>query len=182
MAGFNQRLGGAVHKVKVVAGLVGGHAVVALAAVPVKAQPLHRVDDAVDVFSVFFFGVSVVKAQVAHAAVVPRQPEVDADALGVAYVQVAIGLGRKTGADFGGVGLAFGVVRGVAGGAGPAALGVGAFFEVRFDDLAQKVAGLDGFGRCVRGGGGAHSVILDAAPAWPCNQGRRRGVRWQTAD
>ena len=48
---------------------------------PVKTEPFHGVDDAVDVFGVFFFGVGVVKAQVAHAAVVTRQAKVDADAL-----------------------------------------------------------------------------------------------------
>ena len=140
VAGFNQILRRAVHEVKVVAGLVGGGCVVSLAAVPVKAQPLHRVDDGVDVFGVFLLGVGVVKAQVAHAAVVTRQAKVDADALGVADVQVAIGLGRKTGADLGGVWLAGGVVGGVAGGAGPAALGVSAFFQIGFDDLGPGVA------------------------------------------
>nr|WP_236748530.1 hypothetical protein [Acidovorax carolinensis] len=51
----------------------------------------------------------------AHATVVARQAKVDADAFGVANVQVAIGLGREAGADFGGVGLAGRVVGGVAG-------------------------------------------------------------------
>jgi len=52
------------------------------------------------------------------------------------------------------------VVRGVAGAACPAAAGVGAFVQVVFDDLAQKIAdfvfsggiGIRGFG-----GGGVHS-------------------------
>ena len=59
------------------------------------------------------------------------------------------------------------VVGGVTGGSGPAAGGVGAFFQVVFDDLAQKVAGLDGFsgrrsgsGGGIGGGGGAHPAIL----------------------
>ena len=82
----------------------------------------------------------------AHAAVVARQAEVQADALGVAHVQVAVGFGRKAGADFGGVGLALGLVGGVAGGASPAALGVSAKFEVFLDDLAQEIADFGGFG------------------------------------
>ncbi|MNV79783.1 hypothetical protein D3C71_1733510 [compost metagenome] len=59
------------------------------------------------------------------------------------------------------------MVGGVAGGARPAAACVGAFFQVMLDDLAQKVAGLDGFrgrrsgsGGGIGGGGGAHPVIL----------------------
>ena len=144
MAGFDQVFGGAVHEVEVVAGLVE----VGVAGAPFQSKPshLHGVDDGVDVFGVFFFGVGVVKAQVAHAAVVARQAKVQADALGVADVQVAVGLGRKAGADLGGVGLAGGVVGGVARAAAPAAAGVGAFGQVVLDDLAQEVAGLDGFG------------------------------------
>jgi hypothetical protein len=100
VTGFNQVLRGAVHEVKVVAGLVGGGV---FGAIPLKAQPFDGVNNAVDVFDVFFLGVGVVKAQVAHTAVVTRQAKVDADALGVAHVQVAVGFGRKAGADFGGV-------------------------------------------------------------------------------
>ena len=110
------------------------------------------------------------KAQVANAVVIAGQAKVQANAFGVAHVQVAVGLGREAGADLGGVGLALGVVGGVAGAACPAAGGVGAFFQIRFDDLAQKVAGLDGFGGCsggcrlcVGGGGGTHSPILGGA-------------------
>jgi hypothetical protein len=94
---------------------------------PVEAQPLHGVDDGVDVLLLFLLGVGVVEAQVADAAVVARQAEVQADALGVADVQVAVGLGREAGADLGRVGLAGRVVGGVAGAAAPVALGVGAF-------------------------------------------------------
>lgn len=169
VAGLDQIFGGAVHEAEVVAGLVGRGAAGCLAELgPVKTEPFHSVDDAVDVFGVFFFGVGVVKAQVAHAAVVARQAKVDADALGVADVQVAVGLGREAGADLGGVGLALGVVGGVARGASPAAGGVGALLQVFFDDLAQEVAGLGGFsgvrsggaGGGIGGGGGAHPAIL----------------------
>ncbi|MEY4584470.1 MAG: hypothetical protein RJB10_967, partial [Pseudomonadota bacterium] len=88
------------------------------------------------------------KAQVAHAAVVARQTKVEADALGVANVQVAIGLRREAGADFGGVQLASGLMRSVARAARPAAAGVGAVGEVVLDDLAQEVAGFGYFGCC----------------------------------
>ena len=123
----------AVHEVEVVAGLV--RFVVARLA-PVKTQPFDRVDDGVDVFHLLFFRVGVVKPQVARAAIITRQTEVEADALGVADVQVAVWLGREAGADFGGVGLASGLVRRVARAARPAAAGVGAVGEVVLDDLA----------------------------------------------
>jgi hypothetical protein len=74
-------------------------------------------------------------------------------------VQVAIGLGRETRADFGGVWLACRVVSGVAGAAGPFTGGVSAFFQIGFDDLAQEVAGFDVGWRCFRGRG-AHGLIL----------------------
>ena len=179
VAGFDQVFGGAVHEVEVVAGLVEVGFFAVGRVVPVKAQPLHGVHDAVDVFGVFLFGVGVVKAQVAHAAVVARQAEVQADALGVADVQVAVGLGRKARADLGRVGLAGGVVGGVAGAAAPAAGGVGAFGQVFFDDLAQEVAGFVGFfvggnrgsGGGLGGGRGGHRLILWA---------RRRTLRLAT--
>ena len=78
----------------------------------------------------FLLGVGVVKAHVADAAVVARQAEVQADALGVAHVQVAVGFGREAGADLGRVGLAGVVEGGITRAAAPLALGVGAGGEV----------------------------------------------------
>jgi hypothetical protein len=66
---------------------------------PVEAQPLDGLDDGVDVFLLFLGRVGVVEAQVAGAAVDLGQAEVEADALGVAVVQVAVGLGREAGLD-----------------------------------------------------------------------------------
>ena len=43
--------------------------------------------------------IRVVHAQVAEALVVAGQPEVEVDGLGVADVEVAVGLGRETGVD-----------------------------------------------------------------------------------
>jgi hypothetical protein len=161
VAGFDEVFRRAVHEVEVVAGLV--EVVLGLAVegrIPAEAQPLHRVEDGVDVLGVFLLGVGVVEAHVAHAAVVARQAEVQADALGMAHVQVAVGLGRKTGADLRRVRRAGGLVGGVAGAAGPVAGGIGAFFQVVLDDLAQEVADFGGFGGGVFVGGGAHGFIL----------------------
>ena len=55
-------------------------------------------------------------------------------------MQIAVGFGRKAGANLGRVALTLGVVCGVAGAACPAAAGVGALLQVFFDDLAQEIA------------------------------------------
>ena len=102
VAGADQVFGGPVHEVEVVAGVVQ---VVAAVGLPVEAEPVHGVGDRVDEFLVFLFGVGVVETQMADTAIFVRQPEVHADALGVADMQVAIGFGRKAGADRRRVGL-----------------------------------------------------------------------------
>ena len=100
------------------------------AAVPAKTEPLHGVEDGIDVFLFLFFWVGVVKAHVAHTIVVACQAKVQADAFGMTHVQVAIGLGRETGTDFGWVGRASTVVCPIAGAAAPATLGMGALCKV----------------------------------------------------
>ena len=64
---------------------------------PVEAQPADVALDRVDILDVLLRGVRVVETQVALAAVFLRQPEVDADALGMADVQVAVGFRREAG-------------------------------------------------------------------------------------
>jgi hypothetical protein len=154
VAGLDEVLGRAVHEAEVVAGVV--QVLVAVRVLPVEAEPVHGVDDAVHVFLVFLLGVGVVEAQVAHAAVVARQAEVQADALGVTHVQVAVGLGREARADFRGVHRAGALVGRVAGAAGPAVACMRALGQVGFDDLAQEVAGFDGI-RAVVVDWGAHA-------------------------
>jgi len=129
---------GAVHEVEVVACVIQMTGAVRL---PAIAQPLHRVQDAVDVLLVFLLRVGVVEAHVAHAAVVARQPEVQADALGVAHMQVTIWFWWEACADLRGVGLALAVLLCVCRLAGPMSLGVSALFQVAFDHLAQEIAG-----------------------------------------
>ena len=63
---------------------------VVLAIVPVKAQPLDVVLDRVDVLDVFLDRIGVVEAQVAVAAELVGDAEVEADRLGVPDVQVAV--------------------------------------------------------------------------------------------
>ena len=64
-------------------------------AVPLEAEPLHVLHDRIDVLGLFLGGVGVVEAQVALAAVLEGGAEVEADRLGMADVQIAVGLGRK---------------------------------------------------------------------------------------
>src|SRR3546814_12710702 len=68
---------------------------------PVEAQPAHVVLDRLHEFGVFLRRVGVVEAQVAQAAELGGDAEVQADRLGVADVKVAVGLGREAGADGG---------------------------------------------------------------------------------
>jgi hypothetical protein len=62
---------------------------------------VHVVLDRGDVFGIFLRRVGVVETQVAAAAELGGDAEVQADRLGVADVQVAIGLRRKTRLDRG---------------------------------------------------------------------------------
>jgi hypothetical protein len=62
---------------------------------PVEAEPLHSLLDGVDVLLFLLFRVGVVEAQVAAAAVLLGEAEVEADRLDVAEMQVAVRLGRK---------------------------------------------------------------------------------------
>ena len=62
---------------------------------PIEAEPAHVVLDRFDVLDLLGLGIGVVEAQVTEPAELAREPEVEADALGVADVQVAVRLGRK---------------------------------------------------------------------------------------
>ena len=66
---------------------------------PVEAEPAHVALDRLHVLEVLGRGVGVVEAQVAGAPVVAGEAEVQADRLGVAEVQVAVGLGGEAGDD-----------------------------------------------------------------------------------
>ena len=66
---------------------------------PIAAEPADVVDDRIDVLLLFLGGIGVVEPQVELAAVLLGEPEVQADALGVADVQIAVRLGRKARVD-----------------------------------------------------------------------------------
>ena len=64
---------------------------------PVEPEPAHIGLDGVGVLLLLFSRVGVVEAQVAAAAELAGDPEIEADRLGVADVQVAVRLRRETG-------------------------------------------------------------------------------------
>ena len=67
---------------------------------PVEPQPAQVFLDGVDELLLLPGGVGVVEAQVTASPEIGRHPEVDGRGLGVAYVQVAVGLGREAGHHF----------------------------------------------------------------------------------
>ena len=71
----------------------------AQAAGPVEAQPTHVGLDGGGVLLVLGLGIGVVEAQIAGAVIFFCDAEIEADRLGVADVQIAIGLGREAGRD-----------------------------------------------------------------------------------
>ena len=66
---------------------------------PIETEPANVVDNAVDVFGFFLGRVGVVEAEIALAAEFIGEPEIQADRLGVADVEVAVGFGRKARVD-----------------------------------------------------------------------------------
>ena len=62
---------------------------------PVEAQPAHVFADRLDILDVLARGVGVIETQIAGAAEITRDAEIQADALGMAEMQVAVRLRRK---------------------------------------------------------------------------------------
>ncbi|MNX80473.1 hypothetical protein D3C86_1121350 [compost metagenome] len=155
-AALDQRFRKGVQLLEVVAGVVQVRLAARLGGVPREAEPVHGVDDRVDILGVFLDRIGVVEAQVAAAGVVARQAEVHADALGVANVQVAVRLRREARDD-----------RRQRGALAVRAAGVGACGQVLVDDAAQEVRG----GRVVGGLVGrlvvlAHGGAASYAAVW----------------
>src|SRR5215472_1862491 len=62
---------------------------------PIETQPSDRLFDGVLVLDVLFDGVGIVKAEMADAAILCGEAEIEADGLGMPNVKVAIGLWRE---------------------------------------------------------------------------------------
>src|SRR2546430_5040392 len=65
--------------------------------VPLEAQPLHVLHDGVNVFCFFFRRISIVETQIALAAKLGRQSEIEAYGFGVTDVQVTVWFRGKSG-------------------------------------------------------------------------------------
>jgi len=68
---------------------------------PVKAEPAHVLLNGLDILHRLLARVGVVETQMAGSAVFLCNTEVQADGLGMAYVQEAVRLRRKAGDDAG---------------------------------------------------------------------------------
>src|SRR5262249_44110306 len=62
---------------------------------PLETQPTHVFLDGVYIFGFLFLGVGIVEAQIGAAAELVGQPEVQADGLGMANMEIAVGLRRE---------------------------------------------------------------------------------------
>jgi hypothetical protein len=91
-APVDQRFGELVKLVEIIGG-------VEVFLAPVEAEPLHAILDRVDILLLLLLGVGVIEAQVAVAAVLGGDAEIEADRLDVTEVQIAVRLGRKARAD-----------------------------------------------------------------------------------
>ena len=81
-----------VHLFKIIGGKIE-------AVPPVIAQPADVLLDGLDVLHVLLGGVCIVHTQITHPAILFGGAEVHENGLGVADVEVAVGLGRKAGVD-----------------------------------------------------------------------------------
>ena len=86
----DQHLGPFIQLVKIVGGITG-------IAFPLKAQPAYILHDRLDIFGLFLDGVGIVETEVAFAVIFLCQAKVEAYRFGMTDVEVAVGLGRKTG-------------------------------------------------------------------------------------
>ena len=84
----DEPLGEAVELVVVVGRVVAVRA-------PVEAEPADRIGDRILVLDVLLHRVGVVEAQVAAARVLGGEPEIEADRLRVAVMEIAVRLGRE---------------------------------------------------------------------------------------
>src|SRR5207302_9128572 len=72
--------------------IIGG---VVQALAPVEAEPADIVHNGIDVLAFLLGGVGVIEAEIAQAAVLLREAEVEANRLGMPDVKIAVRLRRK---------------------------------------------------------------------------------------
>src|SRR5712671_3347457 len=90
MARADQVLGPQIERLEIIRGVME-------VASPIEAEPAHVALDRVDVFLFLLHWIGVVEAQMAAPAKLLRHTEIEADRLGMADMEIAVGLGRKPG-------------------------------------------------------------------------------------
>ena len=137
VTGLDQMFGKLVHPIEIIGRVIE---IVFRAMLPVKAHPADAFLDRVNVLLVFLNRVGVVKAHVADALVIGRQSEIQANALGVTDMQIAVGFGRKTRANTRPIGLTLLQLFGIGSRmTAPVARQVVALLQIVFNDLADEV-------------------------------------------
>ena len=63
---------------------------------PIKPKPRDTVTNRVDILLRLLFRIGIVKAQMTDTSIIMRYAEIKTDTLGMANVQIAIRLGRKS--------------------------------------------------------------------------------------
>ena len=107
---------------------------------PIETEPSNVALDCVDIFLLFLGRIRVVEAQMAAAAELLSDAEIQADRLGMANVEITIRLWRKAGND----------------------LLDAAGIEIAFDDVANEIAahfGRTRVGSCLCIGSHASSIV-----------------------
>ena len=137
IASLNKMFGESVHVFKVRAGKIQ---IRFAAELPVEAKPANAVQNTVHVLLIFLDGVRIVKAHMAGALIVPGKSEIQADALGVANMKIAVGFWRKTRADLGSIRstliLLFAVRRRTT---APEARQIGSFGQIIINNIADEI-------------------------------------------
>ena len=137
VARLNKMLREEIHVLKVAAREVE---IVFLPVNPVEAKPANAVENAIDIFLVFLHRIRVVKAHMAVPAVVARKTEIEADALGMADVEVSVRLRRETRADLRHVRGPFLKLLAVGGRVpAPVAGKIGALRKIFLNDVANEI-------------------------------------------
>ena len=88
LAGLDELLGPLIKLLEIVRGVIQS--------IPLEAEPAHVFHDRIDVLDVFLDRIGIVEAQIALAAILGGETEVEANRFGMADVQIAVRLRRKS--------------------------------------------------------------------------------------
>ena len=116
---------------------------------PRKTEPMHGINDRIDVFLFFLLRIGIVEAQVTTATIITGQTKVQADRLGVTKMQIAVRLRRKAGPNPRRVQRTSQLLPGQPRRPRPTALRMLGSRQIGIDDVTDKIA--DRYGRGIFG-------------------------------